>query len=75
VDVSVPATYPDLFNPFRIDSVQITSGVVSGAYCKLHGTSPKGAPVVLAEVNGEKNYAKYNKNVAVKPESLKINCV
>ncbi|KAL5340441.1 hypothetical protein BJX70DRAFT_396692 [Aspergillus crustosus] len=75
VDVSVPATYPDLFNPFRIDSVQITSGVVAGAYCKLHGTGPKGEKVVLAEVNGQKNYAKYNKDVAVKPESLKINCV
>ncbi|KAL3471586.1 hypothetical protein BJX99DRAFT_237095 [Aspergillus californicus] len=54
----------------------ITSGVVSGALCKLHGlTTPAGAAVELAEVNGEKNYAKVNKDVPIIPESLKINCV
>ncbi|KAL4917344.1 hypothetical protein BDW62DRAFT_183923 [Aspergillus aurantiobrunneus] len=75
VDVSVPATYPQLFNPFRIDSVMITSGVVSGALCKLHGLTPAGTAVDLAEVNGEKNYAKFNKDIPVVPETLQINCV
>ncbi|KAL4881665.1 hypothetical protein BJY04DRAFT_218106 [Aspergillus karnatakaensis] len=75
VDVSVPASYPLLYNPFRIDSVQITGGVVSGAYCKVHGTSTAGQPVVVAEVNGERNYAKLNQDVQVRGQSLKINCV
>ncbi|KAI9369913.1 hypothetical protein BJX61DRAFT_545117 [Aspergillus egyptiacus] len=76
VDVSVKDTYPTLFNPeYRIDSVMITSGVVSGAYCVVHGSSSAGAPVTVLEVNGEKNYAKFPKDVDVVPESLKINCV
>ncbi|KAL4944950.1 hypothetical protein BDV06DRAFT_185968 [Aspergillus oleicola] len=75
VDVSVPANYPDLFNPFHVDSVMITSGVVSGALCKVHGTNAQGQPVDVLQVNGERNYAKFPQDTGVVPESLKINCV
>ncbi|KAL4807441.1 hypothetical protein BDV18DRAFT_135374 [Aspergillus unguis] len=74
-DVNVQDTYPDLFNPFRIDSIMITAGVVSGARCTLHGRLGDHRPITLAEVNGEKNYAKVPQGTGVVPGSLEINCV
>ncbi|KAL4962032.1 uncharacterized protein BDV14DRAFT_179171 [Aspergillus stella-maris] len=75
VDVSVPANYPQLFNPFHVDSVMITSGVVSGALCKVHGTNAAGARVDVLQVNGERNYARFPQDTGVVPSTLKINCV
>ncbi|KAL4886870.1 hypothetical protein BJY04DRAFT_176732 [Aspergillus karnatakaensis] len=75
-DVSVKAAYPAVYAPsFQVDSVMITSGVVEGAYCKVHGTTKKGKRVILVEVDGRKNYAKFPKDKEFVPESLKINCV
>ncbi|KAL2851114.1 hypothetical protein BJY01DRAFT_245054 [Aspergillus pseudoustus] len=76
-DVSVKATYPGVYNPtFRVDSVMITSGVVSGAKCTIHGTTSAGQPTgTLVEVNGERNYARFPSNADFVPESLQINCV
>ncbi|KAL4931790.1 uncharacterized protein BDV17DRAFT_288374 [Aspergillus undulatus] len=75
VDVSVPDNYPKLFNPFHVDSVMITRGVVSGALCKVHGTSSTGQPVDVLQVTGERNYARWPKDLDVVPASLEINCV
>ncbi|KAJ0413095.1 hypothetical protein BJY00DRAFT_320123 [Aspergillus carlsbadensis] len=75
-DLSVQATYPDVYVPsFRVDSVMITSGVVTGARCVINGKTRAGAPVQLVEVNGERNYARFPKDADFVPESLQINCV
>ncbi|KAL2862518.1 uncharacterized protein BJX67DRAFT_385540 [Aspergillus lucknowensis] len=76
VDVSVKANYPDLYEPtFRVDSVMITSGVVPGALCKVHGKTPDGHPIDLVQVDGQHNYAKFPKDKPFIPATLKLNCV
>ncbi|KAL4781281.1 hypothetical protein BJX76DRAFT_360060 [Aspergillus varians] len=75
IPVSVPDTYPELYNPFHVDSVIISSGVVPGALCRLYGNTLDGTHVDLVEVNSEHNYAKFPQDVEVDPQSLKIFCV
>ncbi|KAL2794619.1 hypothetical protein BJX66DRAFT_337759 [Aspergillus keveii] len=75
-DLSVKGTYPAVYVPsFRVDSVMITSGVVTGAKCVIKGKTRAGKPVQLVEVNGERNYARFPKDADFVPETLQINCV
>lgn len=59
----------------------ITEGVVEGAHCTLHGRvehhghSDGDKRVVLAEVDGRKNYAKVKQDTGVVEESLEVKCV
>jgi len=73
--VSVKASYPELFNPFHVDSVMITGGVVEGANCKVSGNNDNGHWIQVLEVNGRKNYAKFPQDTGVNPDSLSISCV
>ncbi|KAL2811400.1 hypothetical protein BJX63DRAFT_433408 [Aspergillus granulosus] len=75
-DLSVKDTYPGVYTPsFRVDSVMITSGVVTGAKCTIHGKTAAGAPTTLVVVDGQRNYARFPSGADFVPESLKINCV
>ncbi|KAL4916371.1 hypothetical protein BDW62DRAFT_202699 [Aspergillus aurantiobrunneus] len=72
--VSVPEHYPELYKPFHVDSVMITSGVVEGAWCKVAGKSFHGDHVDVLEVNGRQNYARWPAHVDVDPYTLTIAC-
>ncbi|KAL3455068.1 hypothetical protein BJX64DRAFT_295410 [Aspergillus heterothallicus] len=75
-DLSVKATYPDVYVPtFRVDSVMITSGVVAGAKCTIHGKTKAGKPTTLVTVDGQRNYARFPSGSDFVPETLKINCI
>lgn len=73
--VSVKANYPELYNPFHVDSIMITSGVVEGANCKVTGKNAQGHWIDVVSVNGRQNYAKFPQDTGVVPHTLNIACV